>query len=411
MTRTARRGMSPLGLALRLALLGGVSGAVGSAGLAPGTSRPPRPAPPLPLTLQVSAPEPVLRGGRVERPLLQRRYVLTLTPEQVRQVREQGSVAPLKSALEAVYARIDARKPRDAVFRRVGGVWTAQGQTGWTVRRDRAERAVLDALQEGRRTAQVEVGLTPPARSVRTLRERGVVAHLAAGESSFAGSPDFRVHNIRVGGGRLHGGWVEPGAVYDFNARTGAINRARGFVPGYVIAGGTLALEDGGGICQVSTTVFRAAYLAGLPIVERHAHSHQVAYYDPVGFEATVYAPSKNLRFRNDTGGPLLMQVSWDLERETLRVDLFGGPSDRQVQVSEPRVSDRRPALPPTFLADPGLAPGETRRVDMPASGMRVELVRRVQMKGGEVRTDRLLSRYRPWGGVFAVHPGDDRLR
>nr|WP_246580433.1 VanW family protein [Deinococcus aestuarii] len=336
---------------------------------------------------------------------------MTLTPEQVRQVRERGSSAPLGAALEAVYARIDAREPRDAVFRNVGGVWTARAQTGWKVRRDVTERALLGALREGGRTVEVEVGLTPPARSVRTLRERGVTHHLAAGESSFAGSPDFRVHNVRVGGGRLHGGWVEPGAVYDFNARTGAITRARGFVPGYVIAGGTLALEDGGGLCQVSTTVFRAAYLAGLQVVERHAHSHQVAYYDPVGFEATVYAPSKNLRFRNDTGGPLLMQVSWDLKRETLRVDLFGGPPDRQVQVSEPRVSDRRAALPPTFLADPGLAPGETRRVDMPASGMRVEITRRVQMRGGEVRTDRLLSRYRPWGGVFAVHPEDDRLR
>ncbi|BDP42299.1 hypothetical protein DAETH_22680 [Deinococcus aetherius] len=411
MTRTARRGPFPFGLTLRLLLLGGVVGAVGSAGLAPATSRPPRPAPPLPFTLQVSAPEPLLRGGKVERPLIQGKYVLTLTPEQARQAREGESVEPLGAALEAVYAKINAREPRDAVFRNVGGIWTAQAQTGWTVQRDVTERALLGALREGRRTAQVEVGLTPPARSVRTLRERGVVAHLAAGESSFAGSPDFRIHNIRVGGGRLHGGWVEPGAVFDFNARTGPINRERGFVPGYVIAGGTLALEDGGGICQVSTTVFRAAYLAGLPIVERHAHSHQVAYYDPVGFEATVYAPSKNLRFRNDTGRPLLVQVSWNLKRQTLRVDLFGGPPDRQVRLSEPRVSARRAALPPTFLADPKLAPGETRRVDMPASGMRVELARQVRMKDGRILTDRLLSRYRPWGGVFAVHPTDDRLR
>ncbi|MEF2279079.1 VanW family protein [Deinococcus sp. YIM 134068] len=395
---------------MRLLLLAGVAGAVGSTSLAPPLGRPVRPAPPLKLTLRVVAPEPELRAGRVERVEVRREYALILRPEQVRQVREGRSVAPLKTALESVYKQIDARQPLNAVFRDEDGGWTARGQTGWTVRRAESERALLAALLERRETVDLPVGLTAPAQSVRTLLEQGVVAHRAAGESSFTGSPSFRVHNIRVGGEKLHGHLLEPDEVFDFNRMVGTISAAQGFVPGYVIAGDTLNMEDGGGICQVSTTVFRAAYQAGLPIVERHAHSHSVAYYDPPGFEATVYAPALNLRFRNDTGVPLLMQVSWDLKRETLRVDLFGAPPDRQVSVSAPVVRDRRLAPPPRFLAAPDLQPSETKRVDMPASGMRVTITRQVRMNSGPTRTDYTRSTYRPWGGVFAVHPEDERL-
>ncbi|MBB5233321.1 VanW family protein [Deinococcus budaensis] len=390
-----------------------------SAGLAPPV-RADVPAAPRPLLLKVTAPEPVLRGGVVVPGQVTRTYSLTLDAGERRLLRarqpsrEQPS-RDLNALLEQVYARIEARTPRDARFVRVGGEWTAQAQTGWRVRRaETAERlrAALERPAAGRGALEVEVALrlTPPARTVADLHERGVVAHLASGESGFAGSPEFRVHNIRVGSSRLHGVWLEPGAVFDFNALIGRISKERGFVPGYVIAGQSLTMEPGGGICQVSTTVFRAAYLAGLEVVERHAHSHQVAYYDPPGFEATVYAPAKNLRFRNDTASPLLMQAAWDLEAGTLSIHLFGGPPDRQVQVSPPRIRDLRPALAPSFVPAPDLKPGEARRIDLPASGMRVRIERTVR-RDGKVRRDETLSHYRPWGGVFAVAPGDERLR
>ena len=204
---------------------------------------------------------------------------------------------------------------------------------------------------------------------------------------------------------------MAPGGTFDFNARVGQISRARGFAAGYVITGSTLSLEPGGGICQVSTTVFRAAYQAGLPITERHAHSYQIAYYDPPGLDAAVYAPSKNLRWRNDTAGPLLVQASWDLKGQTLRVDLFGRSDGRRVWVGTPRQSGAQLPTPPAYVADPALPPGETRRVDMPAPGRRVAVARQVRFSDGRVSRWETVSVYRPWGGVFAVHPQDPRLR
>lgn len=362
------------------------------------------------LRLKVVAPEPVLSGGAIRSRDLVQTYTLTLSAQERRRLREGRVTGDLALRLEGLYARIEARRPRDARFVREGEGWVAQARTGWAVRRGPTAERVRAALLAGRREATVALRLLPPDRTVAELHSRGVTTHLTTGQSSFAGSPDFRVHNIRVGAARFQGLWLEPGTLLDFNRTVGRIAADRGFVPGYVITGASLTMEPGGGICQVSTTVFRAGYQAGLQVVERHQHSHHVAYYHPPGFEATVYAPAKNLRLRNDTAAPLLMQVGWNLEAGTLEVHLFGAPPDRKVTVSAPQVRTAALAPAPTFVADPALRPGEARRLDMPAAGMNVQIVRRITRRG-QTTTDRTTSQYRPWGGVFAVAPGDDRLR
>ena len=377
---------------------------------------PPLSAVPLSVRLGVSATEDVLWDGQLRKETVRRRYALSLTPEQLTQLRAGTSSTAAQQALEAVYQQIEARKPRDAHFvnDKVDGIsdeknWAARGQSGWTVNRAVTAQRLLLALRSGSSEVQVDMRLTPPERTVQALRAAGVLRHVASGTSRFAGSPAFRVHNIRVGSARLSGWLLGAGEVFDFNRALGRVSAARGFVPGYVISGDRLSLEDGGGVCQVSTTLFRAAYTVGLEMVERHAHSHQVSYYDPPGFEATVYAPNLNFRFRNDTGGALLIQASWDLKAQTLRFDLFGAVR-RDVTVSAPRISGLRPARPPGFMPDPALKPGQAMRVDMPASGMQVLIERQIRGQDGKVRRDVTRSSYRPWGGMFAVHPNDPRL-
>ncbi|MBC7646710.1 MAG: VanW family protein [Pseudopedobacter sp.] len=360
------------------------------------------------LSLRVTVPEPVLRGGKLEREYLNRSF--DLESEGVQLARENKSLEPLKSELERIYSQLEARTPQNARFKKEGKEWVARGQTGWTVNRASTEKRLLEALENQTTRVSVDLNLTAPQRSARGLLEAKVFAHLASGQSSFLGSPDFRVHNIRVGSSKLDGLWLEQGQDFNFNQFIGRISQARGFLPGYVISGTNLTLEDGGGICQVSTTVFRAAYGAGLRILERHAHSHAVAYYDPTGFEATVYAPNLNLRFRNDTSGPLLIQASWDLKDQTLNFDLFGNTPDRTVTVSSPVISKRIPARPPGFMPDPKLELGKAERIDMPASGMNVKIARRIEYASGKVKWDETRSVYRSWGGVFAVHPKDPRL-
>lgn len=395
----------------------GLSGAPLEA-VAASAPAPPANAEPVPeartFALTWSAPEPQLRGKEVARPETGGRLELAFPagasapPE----AENEGAIlSAWRPQLAALYRRLEERRPGEVRFIRGGGRWVAQAQTGWVVDRAATEAALGRALRGGRASSTVVLKLAAPDRSVRWAQAQGLT-HLATGETSFAGSPEFRVHNIVTGAGRVGGVWLAPGETFNFNRLIGPVSARRGFKPGYVISGGGLATEDGGGICQVSTTVFRAALRAGLPITERHAHSQQVAYYGEPGLDAAVYAPAKNLRFVNDTGGPLLVQAEWDLEAEQLRIHVFGRSSGRTVTVGEPVQTGVRPPGEPQFLVDPALAKDEARRIDMPAPGARVSVVREVRGAGGQVlRRETFRSSYRPWGGAFAVAPGDPRAR
>ncbi|WP_418514641.1 VanW family protein [Deinococcus sp. RM] len=365
------------------------------------------------LTVQVrwSVPEPRLVQGQVQRPTEHHTLTVRLPPDLPGRA-PAARAAALRGAGATLAARV-SRAPQDIRFQPAAGGWVGAARTGWTVTPAAAQAALSAAVTRTGRvngpvTVTLPVALTAPVRSVRWAAGQRLT-HLGGGESNFNGSPDFRVHNIRVGAARLHGQWTAPGGTLDFNALTGPVSAARGFRPGYVLAGGSLRLEDGGGICQVSTTLFRAALRAGLPIPERHAHSVQVAYYGQPGLDAAVYAGSKNLRVRNDTGAPLLVQFRWDTRAGTLRADLFGRNDGRTVRVEGAPMSRVQMAPGPAFVRAPDLARGETRRIDMPAPGGVTLITRTVTRPGQATRTDRFRSEYRPWGGVIAVPPGDPR--
>jgi vancomycin resistance protein YoaR len=368
-----------------------------------------QPAQPTELQLFWSVPEPVLREGQVSRPLVHRSLPLPVTPQQLSQVKADKSLEVLRPMLKPLYAQIEARQPREIRFFKQEKGWIGQAQTGWTVDRAATETALLRALQQGGTRSTVSVNLVAPPRNVAWAAAQGL-AHLGTGESSFTGSPDFRIENIRVGASRVQGVWVAPGAEFNFNSSIGPVSARTGFRQGYVVKGNTLSVEDGGGLCQVSTTVFRAAFRAGLPITERHAHSYQVGYYGAPGLDAAVYAPAKNLRWRNDTAKLVLIQADWDVKASRLSVHLFGRPDGRKVQIGAPEVSGSRTAPPPTFIADSKMTAGTVRRIDMPAAGAQVTVTRQINFPDGETRRERLPSSYRAWGGVFAVPPGDSRL-
>lgn len=362
------------------------------------------------LSLRWSVPEPRLVAGRLERRLVHGAADLSLRPDTLDSARRGGTLAPLRTELDALYARLDSRTPRDLRFTRMGKEWVGEARTGWTVDRAAADREVLRALKAGEPRATLPIRLTAPARSVRWAAAQGL-GHVGSGTSSFTGSPGFRVHNIRVGAQKLHGRWIESGASFDFNALIGRVDAAGGFRPGFVVTGDTLSMEDGGGLCQVSTTVFRAAMTTGVPIEERHAHSYQVGYYGEPGLDAAVYAPGKTLRWRNDFRSPLLVQAGWDVDRAQLEVHLFARPDGRRVSIGAPQISGTRRPPDPTFISDPAMTTGETRRVDMPAPGASVKVVREITRADGRVQRDVTRSAYRAWGGVFAVAPGDERVQ
>ena len=358
--------------------------------------------------LTVTASEPFIQKGKLQVQIIKKSFALDA--QAVKRSQKFGKISSvLEPKLSAIFKTL-TRQGKDARFNLEQGSWIARQRSAWSVDEKTTRANLLSAIKAGKSSAAVALEVKAPQRNVRNWVESGITTLYGKGLSSFKGSPEFRVRNIIVGASKLDNDYIAKGAELDFNASVGDINKATGFVEGFVIIGGTLEKEDGGGICQVSTTLFRAAYSSGLPITERHQHSHRVSYYDPVGFEATVYAPDKNLKFKNDTGKTLLIQTEWDEKAQTLGFYLFGRAPDRKVIVSKPSVSAFKPAAQPSYSADDGVRLGSSRRIDVPMQGMTSVITRRVTMSDGKVRKDTLRSVYAPWGAVYAVHPKDSRI-
>lgn len=360
--------------------------------------------------LILTTSEKSIRKGEVREQSIVKSW--TLPAQGVKATRKVGRLSTtLTPLLDRMEKSVNARKPTPAVFRNVKGSWVATQQSGWVLDRQATKANLLNAIKAGKTTAQVEIRRVQPGRSVDVLAQRGVLWHVATGTSSYRGSPAFRETNILVGADKLDNFFIAPGHEFNFNEEIGQVDASTGFVKGFVISGGTLAKEDGGGICQVSTTIFRALYQAGLPVTERHEHSHRVRYYDPVGYEATVYAPAKNLRMKNDTGAHLFIQAAWDTAAKTLRFDVFGANTGRQVNVSQPVITAFKAPAQPSYTPDERVALGGRRLLDLPMQGMTSVLTRTIKVKGKLVSRDKLKSVYEPWGAVYGVHPQDKRLK
>ncbi len=191
--------------------------------------------------------------------------------------------------------------------------------------------------------AQLSIALvletTPPKITLNSLSQLGITALLAHGESDFKGSPPNRIHNIGTGAAKFQGLILKPGEEFSFNAKLGKVQPEEGYLAELVIKNRKVTPEYGGGLCQVSTTLFRAAVASGLPILERHPHSFPVHYYHPQGFDATIYPGSADLRFKNDTAKNILIQDR--LEGTKLIFEIFGSPDGRQVELSLPKIIEQ----------------------------------------------------------------------
>lgn len=362
----------------------------------------------LPLELLLDTTEPELRAGRITEARVTQRFALP--PSSVTVSRERGQ--PSSGLLDALTSAVRSvrRSAVDARWVRLGATWVLGQQSAWTVDEALTRAYLLEALRYGKTTAKLAVRRTPPQRGVQWFYDAGFRHHFGGGISSAGGSPDFRVQNILAATRQIDGMRISAGAVFDFNRRV-RISSKLGFVDGYVIRGLLLDKDIGGGICQVSTTVWRAAYAAGLPLLERNQHSYSVAYYDPPGMEATVYAPSKNLRFRNDTAQALWLQMDWDAGSKQLSLNFFGAPPERRVAVSQPVISNVRVAPKDRFVPDASVKLGEAKLVSGAADGLEARISRRVQYDSGRVLRDVTRSRYIAWGAIYAVNPRDSRLR
>ncbi|GGR02702.1 VanW family protein [Deinococcus ruber] len=359
------------------------------------------PAVPRPLTLVLDVP---LRGIQDGQPLVASTHLSFEIPAERAALLRTGGV--ITTSLEAdlqTMARKAASQPKDARFEELASGWALIERDGVSLDLTKSRAALLSALKTpDSTTVNLSYTLTQPKRTVEYFTSRGITDLLATGQTNYYGSSRARITNIHVGVSKFQDHLFE-GKLFSFNKELGPIDTSTGFVPGLVIAGDRTATGVGGGICQVSTTVFRALYGAGLPIVERRNHSYQVHYYDPQGMDATIYQYSQDLKFTNDTGAALWFQISWDDAHAALEVNVFGKPRAETVQIGKPVTLSTTPSPANRLISDPTMRVGQRRQVDWAAPGAIIQVKRSFLKDGQVVRSDTLTSRYTPWPNIFMV--------
>jgi vancomycin resistance protein YoaR len=303
---------------------------------------------------------------------------------------------------------IPARAARLRFNPETGGLIVLQtSQPGRRLDVDATVAAVRDALASGAATATLAVAAVAPGVDSNRVAEMGIRELVASGTTYFAGSSANRIRNIEVAAEKFEGVVVPPGEVFSFNEAVRDVSAANGFEDSLIIWGDQTANGIGGGVCQVSTTLFRAAYQGGFPIVQRTNHSYVVDWYGEPGLDATIFTPYLDFQFRNDTDAYLLVEPVLDSGNGVLTFNFYGTKPDRTVTVGEPQISDVVQPDSPTYKVDEALAPGEKKQVEWEKDGMTVK-VQRTIVENGTQRTDTITSQYEPWRAVYLVGPGTE---
>ena len=255
-----------------------------------------------------------------------------------------GTIAP-EINRPAVNAKFELSENENDIARQFNlGVRVTQfadPQNGLTLNIEDTTKEITKALSGGQTSAPLAIAVTEPEITANVnLAVLGLTSLVARGESDFKGSPKNRVKNIEVGASKFHGALIPPNTEFSFNAILGDVDAQNGFLPELVIKSNVTTPEYGGGLCQVSTTAFRAAVYAGLKITDRRNHSYAVSYYGTPGFDSTIYPPYTDLRFLNTTPGYILIQTK--IEGTKLIFEFWGTDDGRQVLVDGPHPYDRQ---------------------------------------------------------------------
>ncbi len=318
----------------------------------------------------------------------------------------------LNKILTPLAQQIDVKPVQPLFTFQNGKVTTFQlGTDGKMLDEDTLKSEIINTMKDSvliSRPQQLTLSL--PVKTIHAAdandvaNKMGIKEEVAEGTSLFAGSTSDRIYNISLAASRLNGIIIKPGEVFSFDQTVGDISALSGYKQAYVIENGKTTLGDGGGVCQVSTTMFRAALNAGLPIVERHQHAYRVGYYEQdagPGIDAAIYTPTVDLKFKNDTGHALLIQTELDLTNDSLTFALYGTKDGRLVSISTPVVESTSPAPSPEYTDDPTLPNGQIKQVDFAANGANVYFTRTVKKDGKVIIYDKFTSDYQPWQAKY----------
>ena len=279
---------------------------------------------------------------------------------------------------------------------------------------------INNSLKTGAHEAQLAFDITPPAVTDSTTgAELGITELVYEYTSYFFGSSSDRVQNIKAASSSFHGLLVPPGGTLSMSDELGDITLDNGYAEAAIILGDETIKGLGGGVCQVSTTLFRAAYFAGYPILERHAHAYRVGYYeqtasgghnsDLAGLDATVFVPLVDFKFKNDSDHWLLMET-YVYNNSALTWKFYSTKDGRVVEHSTSGITNIVEAPDDLYRENPELEKGEVKQVDWAVEGARVVVTRRVTRGGELLYDDTFTTVYEPWRNIFEYGPGTENM-
>jgi len=285
---------------------------------------------------------------------------------------------------------------------------------GRTLEVEASVKAINDALLRGEHTASLVINEAQPQVSGSSTAEQLGITQLLLSETSyFYGSSPERIQNIEAAAARFHGVLVAPGETFSMGATMGDVSLDNGFAEALIIYGGRTIKGVGGGVCQVSTTLFRTVFNAGFPIVERTPHAYRVSYYERIasggvdprlaGLDATVYFPLVDFKFTNDSPYWILMETY--MGTGSLTWKFYSTSDGRTVTWDTTGVTNVVPAPSPLFEVNNELGKNQMKQVDWSANGADVTVTRTVWRNGAVLFQDDISTHYEPWQAVCEYGP------
>jgi vancomycin resistance protein YoaR len=321
----------------------------------------------------------------------------------------------LTSWLAQEYEPLINRTPVDAVVGwNQGPVAVVPSTNGIHLRPSTMAENVRDSFFGDHKTVQIPVNVLAPDVDSNNLAALGITTELSRGTSNYDGSTGERSTNISVGSSLLNGTLIPPGGTFSFNHSIGEITAEKGYVEAKVIVAERIDRDIGGGICQVSTTVFRAAVLAGLPIVEWWPHTYRIAYYERdgwgPGYDASILQPEGDpfgggdFRFQNPTGSWMLVE-SW-ADGVNVVVKLYGADTGLDAQFSETELGKTIEPDEDLERVNDKLPAGTVEHTELPEEGVEVWFTRDVYDRNGTlIESRKFYTLFHSRGNVWQVSP------
>jgi vancomycin resistance protein YoaR len=282
----------------------------------------------------------------------------------------------------------------------------------------------LDAIQKALLSGEHEITLSltttkPEITDDKTGADLGITELVSSNTSYFRGSSEDRLQNIKIAASRFHGLLIPPNTTFSMASALGDVNLDNGYAEAVIIVGNTSVKGVGGGVCQVSTTLFRTAFFGGYPIVERHAHAYRVYYYEQVsnghdgdlaGLDATVFVPLVDFKFTNDTPYWLLMETYFNPTNYSLTWKFYSTKDGRSVDWHTTGPTNLVEPPEPSYAENADLPSGEVKQVDYAAQGADITVDRTVTKNGSVYFQDSFTTHYEAWQEKWEYGPGTEGM-